>query len=51
MKLPPALDDKLTKNCINMLQMAPIVLLFNGYWMISNRQIYENQWHYVQKSS
>jgi hypothetical protein len=37
MKLPPALDDKLTINCINMLKIAPIMLLFNGYWMISNR--------------
>lgn len=47
MKLPPALDDKLTINCINMLKLAPIMLLFNGYWMISNRQIYENNWSYI----
>jgi len=37
MKLPPALDDKLTTNCISMLKLAPIMLLFNGYWMMSNR--------------
>jgi hypothetical protein len=42
MKLPPALDDKLVTNCVHMLKYAPLLLLFNGYWMISNRQIYEN---------
>jgi hypothetical protein len=50
MKLPPSLDDKLTNNCINMLKWAPILLLFNGYWMISNKQIYQNNWSYLEKS-
>lgn len=36
-KLPPTLDDKLTKNAINMLKWAPLLLCFNGYWMISNK--------------
>lgn len=35
-RLPAALDDKLTNNCINMLKWAPIIFLFNGYWMLSN---------------
>ena len=51
MRLPPALDDKLTVNCIGMLKLAPILLLFNGYWMITNRQIYENNWSYIGKST
>jgi len=34
---PPALDAKLTENCVKMLQFAPLFLLFNGYWMLSNR--------------
>lgn len=51
MKLPPALDDKLTINCINMLKLAPIMLLFNGYWMIGNKQIYDNSWTYIAKST
>jgi len=50
MKLPPALDDKLTINCINMLKWSPILLLFNGYWMISNKQIYQSTWSYIAKS-
>ena len=49
-RLPPALDDKLTNNCISMLKGAPLMLLFNGYWMISNRQIFTNGWSYKQRS-
>jgi hypothetical protein len=37
MKQPPALDDKLTKNCVDMLKWAPLLWLFNGYWMLSNQ--------------
>lgn len=42
MKQPPALDDKLTKNAFNKLQYAPLMMLFNGYWMLSNQQIFFN---------
>mmetsp|Transcript_5223 Transcript_5223/g.8085 ORF Transcript_5223/g.8085 Transcript_5223/m.8085 type:complete len:884 (-) Transcript_5223:266-2917(-) len=46
-KLPAALDDKLTNNALNMLKWAPILFLFNGYWMVSNRQMFENTWNYI----
>jgi hypothetical protein len=36
-KLPPALDSKLTDNCIQVLRWAPLLLLFNGYWIVSNQ--------------
>eukprot|EP00355_Strombidium_rassoulzadegani_P007408 CAMPEP_0168620868 /NCGR_PEP_ID=MMETSP0449_2-20121227/7377_1 /TAXON_ID=1082188 /ORGANISM="Strombidium rassoulzadegani, Strain ras09" /LENGTH=1171 /DNA_ID=CAMNT_0008661923 /DNA_START=74 /DNA_END=3586 /DNA_ORIENTATION=+ len=49
-KLPAALDDKLTNGCINMLKWAPILFLFNGYWMISNSQIFENRWSPVDST-
>ena len=49
-RLPPALDDKLTNNCIGMLKGAPLLLLFNGYWMISNRQIFTNAWNYKERT-
>lgn len=41
-QLPPAMDDKMTINAINVLSYAPVLFLFNGYWMLSNRQIFEN---------
>lgn len=37
MKQPPALDDKLTKNALEMIKFAPLLMLFNGYWMLSNQ--------------
>jgi hypothetical protein len=42
-KQPPALDDKLTVNALDMLKYAPLMMLFNGYWMLSNQQIFANK--------
>jgi len=50
MKQPPALDDKLTNNCVRMLRFAPLLFLCNGFWMLSNRQIFQNNWSYIQTS-
>lgn len=36
MKQPPCLDDKMTKNVISMLKFSPLLMLVNGYWMLSN---------------
>jgi len=36
-QLPPAFDDKMSNNFINMLSYAPIIMLLNGYWMLSNK--------------
>ena len=43
-RIPPSLDIQLTRNCIKMLEWAPLLLLFNGYWMVSNKQIFMNSW-------
>lgn len=51
MKLPPALDNKLTLNCLDRIKLAPILLIFNGYWMLSNKQIFEGKWDFIEKSS
>ena len=39
-QMPPNLDDTLIKNAINMLSLSPIFFILNGYWMLSNRQIF-----------
>lgn len=44
---PPAMDDTMTKNAMGLLKIAPIMLLVNGYWMLSNRMIYANYWEYI----
>ena len=45
------MDDSLSKSALALLQMAPLYFLFNGYWMLSNRQIFDNHWAYIMKSS
>lgn len=45
---PPAMDDTMTNNAMGLLKVAPIILLVNGYWMLSNRQIFANYWHYIE---
>jgi|TARA_B110000305_G_C19322254_1_gene579571 hypothetical protein len=34
-----------------MLKYAPVFLLFNGYWMLSNQQIFKNTWSYVDEKT
>jgi hypothetical protein len=46
MKQPPALDDKLIKNCLDKMQWGPLLFLVNGYWMLSNVQMFDNKWNY-----
>jgi hypothetical protein len=48
-KKPPVLDDKLAKNAIELLYWSPVLLLFNGYWMLSNHQIFFNVWSYIDQ--
>ena len=49
-KLPPAMGDTMTQTSISALRFAPIIMLINGYWMVSNRQIFENKWAYIHDS-
>lgn len=51
MKMPAALDNQLTLNCLSMLRFAPLMFLVNGSWMISNAQIFKNTWSYIPDSS
>lgn len=51
MKQPPALDDKLIRNCIKMLRWAPLFFLANGYWMVTNPQIFDNAYFWIDRKS
>ena len=35
-KLPPAMGDYMTNSTISSLKFSPILLLINGFWMLSN---------------
>lgn len=34
---PPVMDDQLTKKAVGLLYYAPLLMLLNGYWMITNQ--------------
>lgn len=36
-QLPPTLDNKLTKNALEILRFGAVLFLFFGYWMLSNK--------------
>jgi len=39
---PPKYDKVLNNSVIKTLRFAPFFLLFNGYWMLSNKQLISN---------
>lgn len=49
MKLPPSLSDTLMQNFTKRVRFAPLLLVFNGWWMISNLQIFQNRWAWIDE--
>jgi len=49
-RLPPALDDGLTKNFITRLKWAPFLLIVNGWWMVGNKSIFNNEMNQFDRS-
>ena len=41
-KAPPAISGEVTKQALRLLSFTPFVFLANGFWMLSNRQMFEN---------
>lgn len=41
-KLPPQMDQRMTVNAMRLISYVPVIFLANAYWMLSNRQIFEN---------
>lgn len=50
MRQPPAMDAALSKSVLSILKFAPLCLLFNGYWLLDNKQFFENSWAYKDKA-
>lgn len=44
------MDDALSKSVMSILKFAPLCLLFNGYWLMDNKQFFENAWAYKDKA-
>jgi hypothetical protein len=36
-RLPPAMDNSLSDSVLSIMKYAPIMLLFNGYWLLDNK--------------
>jgi hypothetical protein len=51
MRQPPAMDDALSKSVLSILKYGPLCLLFNGFWLLDNRQFFDNVWIYKNKST
>ena len=43
-RVPPMYDERLSKNVLNRLQTAPILMLIFGYWMASSQQLLSNDY-------
>ena len=41
-KVPPMYDEKITKEMLSVLRIAPVLYLLCGYWMITNQQLLSN---------
>jgi hypothetical protein len=36
------MDDRMTTNAMQLLSFTPLLFMLNGYWMLSNRQMFSN---------
>lgn len=45
------MDDKMTENAISLMSLSPIIFLLNGFWMLSNKQIFENEVNSIDYST
>ena len=36
------MDEKMAKNALELLSYTPSLFLLNSYWMLSNRQMFDN---------
>jgi hypothetical protein len=44
---PPAMDDTLSTNCINMLKLSPVLMAMNSFWMVTNKQMFDNDYEFI----
>ena len=42
-RIPPNCEDSLNSSCINDILWTPMFYLGLGFWLFSNRQIFENE--------
>jgi len=45
------MDDKMIRNALELLSYCPLIFLVNGFWMLSNRQMFESVVNEIQLST
>jgi len=43
------MDNSLSDSVLSIMKYAPLLMLFNGFWLMDNRQAFDNVWHYKDK--
>lgn len=46
---PPSMDDAICRSVLQILNLAPFIALFNWYWLMDNKLIFNNAWQYKMK--
>lgn len=44
------MGDELSRDVLSLLKYAPLFLIFNGYWLMDNKQMFANKWVYKMSS-
>ena len=44
------MGEDLAQEALGITKYAPLFLLFNGAWLMDNRQMFENNWNYKMTS-
>lgn len=48
---PPAMDNSLSNNALAQIKWAPLFLLFNGFWIVDNQQMFKGKWNYIMRET
>lgn len=44
------MNDSITRQVLSLLKFAPLFLIFNSFWMLDNKQTFDNKWMYKMES-
>ena len=45
------MDNSLSNNALANMKWAPLFLLFNGFWIIDNKQMFQGHWNYLMRET
>ena len=46
--VPPAMSNQLSQSFFAFVEFAPVIMIINGFWMLNNSLIFENEWKYLR---